>query len=62
MHTTNTLHNHLEELGSHVSNFVTFMTKSKFVTTSHMPKLESGIAALQDPLETRERNANDMGI
>ena len=57
MHTIGTLHTHLKEVDSRISNFETSMTTLKYFDNSHMSKLERDIAILQDHLKTHEKES-----
>ena len=46
MHTINTIHTHVKELNSYISNVETSMTTSKHHDISHMSKIERTIATL----------------
>ena len=56
MRTINTFHTQMNELDSCISLFKTSMTTSKYPDTSHMSKLESEIAVIQDHLKTHEKD------
>ena len=57
MHTISIFHAHLNKLDSHVSNFKTTMTTSKYLDTSHMSKVERDMAVLQGHSKTNEKDA-----
>ena len=54
MHTINTLQTHMKESNYHISSFKTYLITSKYTDISHMPKLESEIAIIQDHFKPHE--------